>query len=150
MSARDVVVFELDEARSAIDAAAVIEIVRAVAIRPLPAQPDFIAGVIDLRGSVVPVLDVRTRLGFPAKDVNLTDNFIIAKVRSRTVALWVGRMIDLLAHSADAIAERGGLLVGDRTLRGVARIGQGLVVIHDVDEFLTQAEDDALAAVDAR
>lgn len=141
-----VVVFDLDGARCAIDADAVIEIVRAAAVRPLPGQPAFIAGAVDLRGAIIPVLDLRVRLGFRSSAMALSDNFIIVNVRLRTVALWVGSVLALTPHRNDAVQPRG-LLVGDRALAGVARMDEGLVVIHDVDQFLTQAEADALTAV---
>ncbi len=77
-----VLVFELDELQCALDSASVVEALRAVALRPMPGQPDFIAGVFDLRGSIVPVLDLRARFGRPKRPLIASDTFIVVTIRS--------------------------------------------------------------------
>lgn len=139
-----VVTFDLDALHCAINADSVIETLRAVALGRIPGQPEFIAGVIDLRGAVVPVLDTRVRFGLPRKEIALSDRFIVAKTRAQTVALWVDAVGDLISlRSEDCVASEG-LIVGARSLAGVARTPQGLITIHDLDEFLSEAESDAL------
>jgi purine-binding chemotaxis protein CheW len=143
------VTFELDQLLCAIDATAVVEVLRAVALRPIPGQPPFIAGVIDLRGSVIPVMDLRVRFGRPPKDLVPSHRYIIAAVRALTVAVWVDRIVDVVAIPRDAIAPSEGLIVGTKSLVGVGKTSTGLVMIHDADGFLSQAEADGLLALGA-
>jgi purine-binding chemotaxis protein CheW len=144
-SRRDVLLFGLDELRCAVDAAPVLEVVRAVTIRQLPGQPSFVAGVIDLRGRIVPVLDLRSRLGLRTKELALSDHFIITISRERRVALWVDAVDDVMALDWGAFVPAEGLIVGTRSLAGVARGAEGLLLIHDLSAFLTESEADALS-----
>jgi purine-binding chemotaxis protein CheW len=139
-----VLTFSVDDDRCAIDAAAVEELVRAVAVRPLPGQPAFIAGVIDLRGSVIPVLDVRVRLGRSRREMATSDQFIIASIHGRRVALWVDQVDELVTCDVDTLTASTGLVVGMPALRGVSRTRSGLVMIYDVEAFISQSEADAL------
>src|SRR5881296_2430916 len=76
--AREVLVFEVGGQKYALPTADVRELVRAVAITPLPAAPAVIEGVVDVRGRVLPVLDVRARFRLPPKALDPSDHFIVA------------------------------------------------------------------------
>lgn len=141
-----VVRFRLDGRHCAIAASAVVEILAAVATSPLPRQPDYIAGVIDLRGTIVPVLNLRVRFGLPSRLMELTDHFIVARARERLLALWVDEVEAFEACDAAAWHTASGLVTGDRSLAGVAAMGDGLATIHDVDAFVAQCEADAVFA----
>jgi chemotaxis signal transduction protein len=142
----DVVIFRIDGLRCGLDAASVREILPALAVRPLPGQPAFIAGTIDLRGMTVPVLDLRVRFGGTARSMRLSDRLIVAQAHGRALAIWVDDVEELLACAPEALTPREGLLVGDRSLTGVATTAGGLTALHDLDGFLTQCESDALTA----
>jgi purine-binding chemotaxis protein CheW len=141
-----VVIFRLDGARCAIDAAAVVEVLAAVAIRPLPGQPAYVAGALDLRGTIVPVLDLRVRFGGSARPMALSDRLIVARAGERVVALWVDAVDEFAEAATGAWHASGGLIAGDRSLAGVAATDQGLVTIHDVAAFVAQCESDAVFA----
>src|SRR5215510_13088590 len=74
-TAIETLIFELSGLRFALPMCDVIEVVRAVAIRALPAAPPITLGVIDVRGEIVPVLDVRVRFGLMHKALDLSDQF---------------------------------------------------------------------------
>ena len=149
MSGR-VVLFRVDGRRCAIAAPAVVEILAAVATSPLPGGPAYIAGVIDLRGSIVPVLDVRVRFGLPARPMELTDHFIVTRARERVVALWIDEVEAFATCDGAAWSAVGGLVAGERSLAGVTSTADGIATIHDVDAFIAQCEDDAVFASAAR
>ena len=139
-----VVVFTLAGRRHAIAAPAVVEILAAVATDPLPRQPDYIAGVIDLRGTIVPVLDLRVRFGLPARPMELTDHLIVVRAGDRLLALWVDEVAAFGPCDDAGWSAAGGLVVGDRSLAGVAATVDGLATIHDVAAFVAQCEADAV------
>jgi len=143
----DVLVFEVDELQCAIESAVISECLRALAFRSIPGQPPFIAGVFDLRGTVVPVLDLHVRFGGTPRPVRLDDAFVVARAHRRSVALWVDRLVGLVPFDTRTFAARDGLMTGTRSFAGVARLGESLVMIHDVEAFLTQTEADALASL---
>ena len=140
-----VVVFYVDGLRCGLAAAAVREILPALAVRPLPGQRPFIAGTIDLRGTPVPVLDLRVRFGRPPRPMHLSDRLIVARAHDRPLALWVDDVEDLAACSPGEWIAAGGLVAGDRSLVGVATTAGGLTAIHDLDAFVSACEADALA-----
>jgi purine-binding chemotaxis protein CheW len=136
-AALETLVFEVSDGRFAIPRCDVIEVVRAVAIRTLPAAPAIVLGIIDL-------LDVRVRFGSPAKPLELSDQFIIARAGPRRVALHVDIALGLETLTVLAIEDAANLPSALQHIAGVAATAEGLVLIHDLRAFLTQAEAQAL------
>lgn len=139
-----VLLVEIGELRCGLPAADVVELHPVVATAALPGAPVFVDGVIDMRGSVIAVLDVRTRLGLPPREPLLADHLVVSSVGSRTVALRVDRALELTAIPSGCI-DSAEDLSSDRHLSGVARLADGLVLIHDLASFLS---DDEAAALD--
>lgn len=138
------VVFALHGERFALQGRAVREAVRAVAVAALPDAPGVVEGVINYRGRLAPVLDVRARFGLPPQRLDPGQHFILAEAGSRLVALRVDRALDLLEVPADAIESAASVAPGSRRTEGVARLADGLVVIHDLERFLSLDEGNAL------
>lgn len=136
--------FLLAGKRFALSAADVREIVRAVAIAPLPKAPAIVEGVINVRGKIVPVLDIRGRFGLAPKPVHPDEHFIIAGAAGRVVALRVDRAAELVSVSAEAIEPASSSTPGVEYVMGVARLPDGLLVIHDLAAFLSLDEGRAL------
>ena len=145
----DVLVFEIGGVRYALPTSDVSELARAVTIVPLPKAPPIVEGVIDVHGCVVPVLDIRTRFRLPSRPLSHTDHLIVASVGPRLVAVRADRALDLAHVDAKDIADAGTLALGAEYVSGVARLPDGLVLIHDLRTFLLEAEaaalDDALS-----
>lgn len=147
---KDYLLFDLAPARFAVQVGAVREVLRAVALTPVPEAPAIVEGLFDLRGTLVPVLDLRGRFGVAAKPLEPADHFVVAEASRRQVCLRVDRAIGL-AHIADAdIADAQDLVPGVARIAGIARDAVGIVLIHDLDTFLTGDEAVALAALEHR
>lgn len=128
-------VFTLNQERFALAAHAVHRIVRAAAIAALPSGPDIVEGVINVAGTVVPVLDVRGRFSLPPAPLDPDQHFILARAGSRLVALRVDRAVDVVSVDDGAI-EAPRIVPGVGHVAGIARLDDGLLVIHDLDGFL--------------
>ena len=115
---------------------------RAVAITPLPNAPPLIEGVVNVRGRILPVLDVRARFRLPARALDPSDHFIVAAAGARGVILRVDRATRL-AEVDDSAGEPA---PGAAYEAGVATLGDGMVLVHDVGAFLSAAEAAALDA----
>jgi purine-binding chemotaxis protein CheW len=139
------VLFRVDSRRCALDARSVEEVLAAVAVRPLPGQPRYVAGVIDLRGTIVPVLDLRVRFGGTARPMELDDRLIVTRAHGRRLAIWVDSVDDFIP-AGSAFVAAGGLVTGDVSLAGVASTPDGLTTIHNVAAFVAQCEADAVFA----
>ncbi len=134
----DVLTFDLSGYRYALAARTVREVVRAVSIRPLPKAPAVVEGVINVRGTIVPVLDIRSRFRLPQKPLQHTDHLIVAWAGARLVAIRADRVADLAHLDAEDVADLE--VAGAQYVAGVAKLSDGLVLIHDLESFLTEAE----------
>jgi purine-binding chemotaxis protein CheW len=145
-TAIEALLFELAGLRFALPMCDVIEVVRAVAIRALPAAPPITLGIIDVRGEVLPVLDVRTRFGLPPKALDPADQFLIADAGARRVALHIDAALGLETLTVLAVEDAANLPRSVQHVAGIAATDEGLVLIHDLKAFLTQAEAQSLDA----
>ena len=144
-----IVLFSLDEPRYALYLSEVVKVERAVEITPLPGAPQLVSGVIDFHGEIIPVIDIRQLFRLPQRDMRVEDQFIIARTTQRPVVLVVESVhgvYDLEPHQAK---ETGEPLPFTKYLSGIATIEHGIVLITDLDQFLsldeTQVLDAALA-----
>jgi purine-binding chemotaxis protein CheW len=142
----EILIFEVGGQRYGLPARDVQEVVRAVAMQPLPKAPAVVEGVINLRGQVVPVLDIRARFRLPAKALAPSDHLVIAWVGERRVALRVDRAVDLVRCRAADVEDARVVLPGVEYVSWVARGPHQLVLIHDLRTFLSRAEATALTA----
>jgi purine-binding chemotaxis protein CheW len=138
------VVFRVDGRRLALLLACVERIVRAVAVTPLPGAPSIALGVIDVAGRIIPVLGTRRRLNLPDLPIAPSDQFVIARAASRTLALVVDAVEGVADAPAGALVTASALVPGAEHLRGVVQLQDGLVVIQDLDRFLSLDEARAL------
>lgn len=147
---REVLVFEVGGQKYALPTVDVLELVRAVAITPLPNAPPVIEGVVNVRGRVLPVLDVRARFRLPANPLDPSDHFIVASAGPRGVILRVDRATHLALVDEASIQAPQTLGPSGTYVAGVAKLDGGLVFIHDLATFLSDAEaaslDQALSA----
>src|SRR5947209_286603 len=101
----EVLVFEIEGRRYGLAAVVVRELLRMVAVVPLPGAPAVVEGVVNLRGAIVPVLDLRQRFGLPARPATPADHLIVAEADGRPVALRVDRAVELLPLAAAEVED---------------------------------------------
>lgn len=120
------------------------QVLLAVRVTPLPGAPSVIEGVVDVSGTLVPVFHMSRRVGLGDRDIGIEDHFILVKAGEREALLHVDRVerIDEVENAEDPRA----LVSGVEQVSGVARLDDGLVLIHDLHTFLTATERDALEA----
>lgn len=144
------VVFDIERVSYALPAADVREILRAVTIVPLPGAPPVIEGIIDVRGTLLPVADIRARLGHAARPVSPDDHLIVARAGDRVLVLRVDQAREVLAVDPEDLERATSVVPGAGYLSGIARLPDGLVLVHDLRMLLTGSEgvalEDALAA----
>ena len=143
------VVFQIEDRRLALTSDSVLELVRAVAVTALPGAPIGVDGVIDRRGTLVPVFDLRPRLALPSVPVRASEQFIICEVALvGTIALRTDRVLELRADCDLAALPAGSS--SDPIARSLLRLPDGVVVVCDLGAVLTSGEIEQLArALDA-
>lgn len=142
----ELVVFRLDELRIALTLTAVVRVVRAVHVTPLPQAPETVLGLINVQGRVVPMFDIRSRFGLRCRDTATSDQILIARTRRRQIGIIVDLVDGTLSVAQAAIATGDTIVPGMRQIGGVLALPDGLLIIHDLDEFLSLDEERELDA----
>jgi purine-binding chemotaxis protein CheW len=137
-------IFTLDGQRYALPLDKVERVVRAAAITPLPAAPDVVLGVLDIRGEVVAVINLRKRFRHLEREVRGDDQFVIARSRGLTLALAADSAVSVVEQSERAVTAPDEILAGLGYLQGVTRTPDGLVLIHDLESLLSVPEEELL------
>ena len=140
----NLVLFDIDGFRFALDATVVERVVRAAEIAPVPELPRGVRGVVNVRGKVLPVLDLRERLRLPHRELRSTDHFIVLQCAGRPIALMVDEVTDVVPAAKAAMTEAPAVLPGLTSVEGWVKVKGELILIHDVEKFLTTEEMAAL------
>lgn len=140
------VLFCIEDQHCALYLSAVERVVRAVEITPLPKAPEVVLGVINVQGQVIPVVDARKRFRLPAGEMNLDDRFIIARTPRRLVALAVDSVAGIRELEDRQVVNAEQALPFAGYIQGVAKLEDGVVLIYDLDQFLSLDEEKALDA----
>jgi purine-binding chemotaxis protein CheW len=134
------VIFVLDQQKYALRLEAVERVIPAVEVTPLPKAPEIVEGVINLGGRIVPVLNIRRRFRHSEREMETGDHLIIARTSKRTVALIVDEALGAAEYPEAAITGKAEVLNQAGYVKGVVKISDGLVFIHDLDTFLSLDE----------
>ena len=134
------VLFTLDNHRFALYLSDVERITLAVEITPLPNAPDIVSGMINVRGKIIPVMNIRKRLGFPDRNIELGNHFIIARTSKQSVAILVDRVTDIVEIPEQKIVEQKNILPGIKYVQGVVKLGDDIVLINNLEKFLSIRE----------
>lgn len=137
-------VFRLDEWKCALPLAAVERSYRAVAVTPLPGAPEKVMGIVNVHGVVHPVIDLRHCFGLPTRPLSPADHLVIGRTWRRSVALVVDSVEGVFDHAPAEIADADSILPDMEYVSGVVRMKDGMVLIHDLDRFLSLEEETLL------
>ncbi len=143
-----VVVLELAGEAYGVEIGRVEEIIRMQAITRIPNGPAFIEGVTNLRGRVIPVLDLRKRFGLPATEATRRSRIVVGELGEHTVGLVVDGVSEVLLVGSDSVEPPSTLVTSADSafLRGVAKLDERLILLLDLSRILTRAEQEDLAA----
>ncbi|HEX2091727.1 MAG TPA: chemotaxis protein CheW [Longimicrobiaceae bacterium] len=136
----EVLVFTVNGHRCGLPLEHVREILRAVAVTPLPGAPAVVQGVIDVRGVLVPVIGLRERFRLPVKEIEPSDRFVVAMAGERPVVLVADSVAGVVALEPTDARELNELVSAPRYVSGVGRLPDGLVLIQDLRRFLSRDE----------
>lgn len=142
------VTFRLGAEEFSLDILKVQEIIRHMDLTRVPKTPDFVDGVINLRGRVIPVLDLRKRFGLPADEKTNETRIIVVDVDSKTVGLKVDAVSEVLRLPSDTVEPPPAIVTGAESdyIRGVGKLDGRLIILLDVSRILSRSEKDALGA----
>lgn len=136
--------FRIGEEEFAIEIACVIEIVGIQKITQVPDMPNFVKGVINLRGQVIPVVDVRLRFKMPERDYDERTCVIVVRMKDVLIGLVVDRVNEVRDIPEDAVSPPSKIIAGEanRYVKGMGKLGDEVKILLDVEKLLF---DDELA-----
>jgi purine-binding chemotaxis protein CheW len=125
------------------------EIIRLQEITPIPRAPGFVEGVINLRGRILPVIDLRRRLDLPSVEPTKRTRIAIVEMAEHIVGVVVDGVTRVLRLEAQSIEPPSPYVAGINSeyLQGIARVGNDLVVLLDLDRILTPHQNEEIGAV---
>jgi purine-binding chemotaxis protein CheW len=109
------------------------------AVTPVPNAPPFVDGVVSVRGQVIPVVNLRSRFGFPRQPFDLRSRLLVMRREARTVGFAVDSAREFASIPADAIhpPPEGVSGLNGRYLEGMAHLGERLVLILDMTDLFS-------------
>lgn len=132
--------FTIEKQLFAIPLATVDQVLMAMAVTSVPKSPPIIHGIIDYHGVVVPVINLRFRLKMPARPIRINDVFIIAETSKRTIALVADEANDVMVPDVNDMTSANELDSGFEPA-GIFRRDDGIILIYDIEHFLTAQEE---------
>jgi purine-binding chemotaxis protein CheW len=139
-----IVMFTLDELLYALPLPSVVRVIHAVEIRHLPKAPEIISGIINVKGRIIPVADIRKRFGLEAREIDLNDRLIIADTGKRHVAILVDTVTGIRDLAPGQQKQAKETLPFAEHLKGVAKVDDELILIYDLEQFLSLDEEKEL------
>ena len=140
------VTFHIDNEVYGITVMQVMEVLRYVDLTPVPGAPDYVLGIINLRGNVVTVIDTRKRFSLPSKEIDDLCRIVIIEAEGQVLGMLVDCVAEVvyLKESEIETAPNVGNEESSRFIQGVHSNGDSLLILVDVNKLLTGEEWEAV------
>ncbi|MEJ5350714.1 MAG: chemotaxis protein CheW [Melioribacteraceae bacterium] len=141
--------FKIADEEYAVDILMVQEIIRMMQVTKVPNAPDFVDGVINLRGRIIPVIDLRSKLGLPRKEVDKDKRIIVVEVSGKTVGFIVDAVTEVLRIPASITEPPPDLVtnVNSEFIKAVGKLEDRLLILIDLEKILSSNEKLELSAI---
>lgn len=143
-------VFKLAGEYHALEITRIREIIRWRSITPLPRSPEFVEGLIDLRGHVIPVVDLRKRLQLEAAPVDRQTRIVVVESGSQMIGLVVDAVVEIVRVPGESVEPVPDLVAtgpNAGAFRGVANVRDRLVILLNLERLLHTEEHPAAASL---
>ncbi len=147
---QQLVVFDLSTEAYGVDIGTVREIIRLQDITRVPRTPEFVEGVINLRGKVIPVVDLRKRFGLPAEVESKENRIVVVDIGAQDIGVIVDAVTEVLRIATESVEPPASVITtaDSEYLLGIAKLDSRLIILLDLEQVLTEAEHDALLEID--
>ncbi len=136
------VTFILKDETYGINVMQVQEVLRVIEIAPVPGAPNYVLGIINLRGNVVTVIDTRGRFGLPSTEVDDSSRIIVIESEKQVVGILVdavSEVVELRSNEIEVVPNVGND-ESSRYIQGVATREDSLLILVDLNKLLTNEE----------
>lgn len=136
-------VFTIGNVEFALDIMQIKEIIKPIKITVIPKAPRFIEGVINLRGGIIPIVDLRKRFGVKAAGAeSAKERVIVTRLNRKVIGLIVDSVTDVISLDKKNISPAPEIVKGisSQFIKGVGKLNDRLILLIDLDTILTIAE----------
>ena len=139
---RQYVSFVLEGEEYGVPILSVQEIIRYETVTRVPQSANFIEGALNLRGQVIPVVNLRKKFGLEHRDKNKSTRIIVVEVSGRVIGMIVDEVSEVLQIHAEHIAPPPpmGTTVNSEFISGMGKLDEKLIILLDIDRILTEEE----------
>lgn len=143
------VTFYLDKERYGINVMQVQEVLRVTEITPVPGAPEYVLGIINLRGNVVTVIDTRQRFRLPQREMDDSTRIVIMETENQVVGILVDSVAEVVELRASEIeaAPNVGTEESARFIQGVCSLSGELLILIDLNTLFSDDQKRELAAL---
>ncbi len=140
------VTFSIGEEEFGVDILKVQEIIRTMEITKVPRAPDFVEGVINLRGKVIPIIDLRRRFGLESRPHDKHTRIIVIEINNMIVGFVVDSVSEVLRIPANTVEPPPPVVAGleSEYISGVGKLEDRLLILLDLDRLLSNEEQQML------
>lgn len=132
-------VFRIDRQQYAVALSAVEKVIRAVELIHLPKSPEFVLGLLNMHGRIIPVINIRHLFQTPERRMKADDQIVISKIASRPIAFIVDKVEGVFEFSKSQIDIAGQILSGmEDCIKGVVKFNNTSAIIYDLDRLFSQ------------
>lgn len=148
-TATQLVSFRLDKEEYGVDIMRVQEIILMGQITKMPEVPDFVRGLINLRGSVIPIIDLRRRFDLPVAENNEHTRIIVVNVGDKTIGMVVDAVNEVLRITPEQVepAPSGVGGIDHSYITGLVKFEEKILILLSIENILTENEQNKLDAV---
>ncbi len=141
--------FKIENEEFGVDILRVQEINKLTNITKVPNTSDFIEGVINLRGRIIPVVNLRTRLGIPKKENDKNTRIVVVELTNNTIGFLVDAVSEVLRIPKNITEQPPELVTGVDTkyITSVAKLEDRLLILLDLEKLLTVDQTQAVESV---
>lgn len=141
----NLVTFRLGSGEYAIDIMQAKEIIKMEKITLIPNAPYFVEGVINLRGNIIPIIDLKKRFNLEESEGDKNTGIIIAKIEDVDMGIMIDSVSKVVSMPNSDIQPPPSMLqgIGQRYIKGVGKMEDKLLVVLDLDKLFTNEEDDS-------
>lgn len=132
------VTFQLGREEYGIEISSVQEIIRATDITPVPGAPSHVRGVINLRGKIIPVVDLRSRFGLPRAESSDAQRIVVVELRDKRIGMLVDSVSQVIKISSGVVETmpEEATTMDDNFIKGVGKLDNRLIIILDLNSSL--------------
>jgi purine-binding chemotaxis protein CheW len=146
---QQLVTFSIGDEGFGVDILKVQEIIRTMEITKVPRAPEFVEGVINLRGKVIPIIDLRMRFGLTTREHDKHTRIIVIEINNMIVGFVVDSVSEVLRIPASTIEPPPPVVSGleSEYISGVGKLEDRLLILLDLDRLLSGEERNALVQI---